>query len=76
MLVVSIDLDSVHAGDDLESHKMSVTLDPSATNYLASAGQAAAPRNVSVETTLYAADELRGSDNNADKDHTGRPTDY
>lgn len=31
MLVVSIDRDSVHAGDDLESHAMSITLDPSAT---------------------------------------------
>ena len=31
MLVVSIDRDSVHAGDDLESHVMSITLAPSAT---------------------------------------------
>jgi hypothetical protein len=31
MLVVPIDRDSVHAGDDLESHAMSITLDPLAT---------------------------------------------
>ncbi|WP_081024894.1 hypothetical protein [Pseudomonas amygdali] len=31
MLVVPIDRDSVHAGDDLEGHAMSITLDPSAT---------------------------------------------
>ncbi|MBV4467489.1 hypothetical protein [Pseudomonas siliginis] len=31
MLVVAIDRDSVHAGDDLESHAISVTLDQSAT---------------------------------------------
>ncbi|POA44734.1 hypothetical protein C1893_25290 [Pseudomonas sp. MPR-ANC1] len=31
MFVVPIDRDSVHAGDDLESHAMSITLDPSAT---------------------------------------------
>ncbi|WLI14828.1 MULTISPECIES: hypothetical protein [Pseudomonas] len=31
MLEVAIDRDSVHAGDDLESHATSITLDPSAT---------------------------------------------
>ncbi|WP_080770621.1 hypothetical protein [Pseudomonas fluorescens] len=31
MLVVAIDRDSVHAGDDLESHAISITLDQSAT---------------------------------------------
>lgn len=31
MVVVSIDRDSVHAGDDVESHATSITLDPSAT---------------------------------------------
>lgn len=31
MLVVPIDRDSVHAGDDLEGHAMSITLDLSAT---------------------------------------------
>lgn len=31
MLVVAIDRDSVHAGDDLEGHTMSITLHPSAT---------------------------------------------
>lgn len=31
MLVVHIDRDSVHAGYDLESHAMSISLDPSAT---------------------------------------------
>ena len=31
MLVVPIDRDSVHAGDDLESHAMSITLNPLAT---------------------------------------------
>ncbi|VVQ33771.1 MULTISPECIES: hypothetical protein [Pseudomonas] len=31
MLVIPIDRDSVHAGDDLKSHAMSITLDPSAT---------------------------------------------
>ncbi|MBV4462448.1 hypothetical protein KVG95_03785 [Pseudomonas sp. SWRI79] len=31
MLVVTIDRDSVHAGDDMGSHATSITLDPSAT---------------------------------------------
>lgn len=44
--------------------------------YLAGAGRPDAPRNVSVETVLYATDEFRESETHADKDHTGRPTDY
>ncbi|WLG47337.1 hypothetical protein [Pseudomonas sp. FP1740] len=31
MLVIGIDRDSVHAGDDLESHKTSIRLDPAVT---------------------------------------------
>lgn len=31
MLVIAIDRDSVHAGDDLSRHASSITLDPSAT---------------------------------------------
>jgi hypothetical protein len=31
MLVIGIDRDSVHAGDDLESHRTSITLDPAVT---------------------------------------------
>lgn len=31
MLVIGIDRDSVHAGDDLESHRTSISLDPAAT---------------------------------------------
>ena len=31
MLVIQIDRDSVHAGDDLESHRTSIRLDPAVT---------------------------------------------
>lgn len=31
MLVIGVDRDSVHAGDDLESHRTSISLDPAAT---------------------------------------------